>query len=231
MNILAISDLHGLLPQLPSFDLLIIAGDISPTTAHKQDYQKDWLNREFMYWIRNLKYNNEFSKVILIGGNHDNYLSKCNPEEIRDHLFVNSNKRLVYLYDSLYNFEYMDVNNNLQTISIYGTPWTPTFGRWHFMQNEEELKKIYSKIPQNIDILVNHGMPYMTNDIAFDFHRGSTSLADAIVCKEPKVFIGGHLHDPLNNKPDTFAKTTVYNVASVDESYTLKEKYYTKISL
>lgn len=231
MEILAISDLHGLLPQIPSFDLLIIAGDISPTISHKVDYQQEWLNKDFMYWINNLKYNNDFSKVILIGGNHDNYLSKCNPEALRDELFIKSNKRLVYLCDSLYTFEYMDVNNNLQGISIYGTPWTPTFGHWYFMQSEEELKKTYENIPYNVDILVNHGVPYMTNDIVDVFHRGSTSLADVIVRKSPKVLIGGHLHDPRNNKPDKFAKTTCYNVASVDESYTLKKNYYTKIEL
>lgn len=231
INILALSDLHGLLPKLPNFDLLIIAGDIFPTITHKQDYQQDWMNKEFLYWINNLQYNNDFSKVVLIGGNHDKYLGKCNPEAIRDELFVKSNKRLVYLCDSLFNYEYISDDNNLKSIGIYGTPWTPTFGHWYFMKNEDELKEIYEKIPDNIDILINHGMPYMTNDIARDFHVGSTALADVIVRKSPKIFIGGHLHDPINNTPEKFVKTMIYNVSSVDESYKLKDKYYTKISI
>jgi hypothetical protein len=44
---------------------------------------------------------------------------------------------------------------------IYGSPLTPEFCGWAFMyQTDEEAKKNWEKVPDDVDILVTHGPPY-----------------------------------------------------------------------
>ena len=68
MKVCAISDFHGFLPKdLPSCNLLIIAGDISPFSV--QGYRKHmnvWIKERFNPWIRSL----DCQHVILVPGNH-----------------------------------------------------------------------------------------------------------------------------------------------------------------
>lgn len=67
MKIVAISDLHGCLPQLPECDIVCICGDIIPL-----DYQGNtiksisWFLQDFVPWTNCLSCN----KVIFIAGNH-----------------------------------------------------------------------------------------------------------------------------------------------------------------
>ncbi len=51
MRIVALSDQHGYLPEIPPCDLLIIAGDVCPdrfgpfVAMHNPDQQKSWFDR------------------------------------------------------------------------------------------------------------------------------------------------------------------------------------------
>ena len=76
MRIVVISDLHGHLPELPDFDLLLIGGDVCPATNHNRYFQEDWLNGTFSTWINSLPYRNVFSRVVMIAGNHDFWMFK-----------------------------------------------------------------------------------------------------------------------------------------------------------
>jgi hypothetical protein len=52
MKIVAIADLHGILPEVPPCDLLLLAGDLTPVTNHGVQFQADWLATEFRVWLR-----------------------------------------------------------------------------------------------------------------------------------------------------------------------------------
>lgn len=228
MQTIALSDLHGFLPNnIPEFDLLIIAGDTNPVWNHNIDYSRKWYLENFAEWINHLKFKDEFSKVILVAGNHDWLLAR--DKSIIQKLEAATNYNLKYLQDEEYNFVNTEVDWR-----IYGTPWCQIFGNWAFMVNDHKLALKYSSIPEGLDILVGHDMPFNTADKVFftgDKNEGNKVLAEAITNKKPRIYIGGHLHDPENQKlsPAKLGETLVYNVASVDEEYNLKQNYYTLI--
>ena len=69
MRLIAISDLHGNLPEIKEqADIMIIAGDISPLyiQGRKSD-MISWLKNEFIDWINSLN----VETVYLIAGNHE----------------------------------------------------------------------------------------------------------------------------------------------------------------
>ena len=69
MRLIAISDLHGNLPEIKEqADIMIIAGDISPLyiQGRKSD-MTNWLKNEFIDWINSLN----VETVYLIAGNHE----------------------------------------------------------------------------------------------------------------------------------------------------------------
>ena len=71
LKIVAISDIHGLLPELPECDVVCCAGDISPL-----EYQTDqtqmlgWFYLVFLPWVESLP----CKKFVMISGNHDFFL-------------------------------------------------------------------------------------------------------------------------------------------------------------
>lgn len=74
MKTIAISDLHGLLPEIVEpADIMFICGDISPLHIqfNKPEMWK-WLTGEFMDWIIGLP----VEKVYLVAGNHDAFLKE-----------------------------------------------------------------------------------------------------------------------------------------------------------
>ena len=71
LKIVAISDIHGLLPELPECDVVCCAGDISPLEYQKDQTQMvSWFCLEFLPWVEKLP----CKKFILVGGNHDFFL-------------------------------------------------------------------------------------------------------------------------------------------------------------
>src|SRR5580658_8754431 len=66
-RIVAISDQHGVLPEIPACDLLLIAGDVCPVSNHAIDFQAAWLAAEFRQWLKCVP----ARKSVFIAGNHD----------------------------------------------------------------------------------------------------------------------------------------------------------------
>lgn len=80
--------------------------------------------------------------------------------------------------------------------SIYMSPWTPNFGTWAFMKDEEQLQLIWNDIPNDLDILVTHGPPLNILDWNFlGDHCGSKALHKVVFEKKPKIHIFGHIHE------------------------------------
>ena len=227
MNIVAISDLHGQLPEnLPRFDLLLIAGDICPVNDHSYSYQREWLSNTLVPWINNLSFNSVWSKVIFTPGNHDFYFERERPDSAQYKFEIQhpTNCRFVYLRNELYTFDYLE-HGELKQLKIFGSPWCHRFGNWAFMNDDNFLKAKFNEIPEKVDILLTHDAPYGCSDICYQIsatsglsNLGSKPLRDAILRSQPKFCFHGHLHSS-NHEPMFLGKTRVMNVSLLDESY------------
>ena len=64
--VVAVSDLHGLLPPVPACDLLLLAGDLCPLLDHRPAAQAHWLDTDFRRWLRGV----HARQVVFVAGNH-----------------------------------------------------------------------------------------------------------------------------------------------------------------
>lgn len=217
MKLVAISDLHGQFPEIPSdpFDVLCICGDIFPLRMQTNIPQcESWLKKTFIPWCQDLpcKY------VLVVAGNHDFFFERELYSDIT-HIFIGTKIR--YLEND--SFEFGD-------ITFYGTPYCHQFGLWAFMREDEYLSKIFETIPENVNVLLTHDAPYGTSDICLQNtpwmsgeHIGCMPLRDAVLKKKPKIVLHGHLHSTNHNvELMGEADTEVYNVSVLDEAYELK---------
>ena len=213
MKIIAISDLHGLLPKIDEkCDVLCICGDIIPLEIQTDVYKsKNWLKTDFIAWCNSIA----CEHILLIAGNHDLIFEQILHHEIMD----------IFLGTKIHYLENDEVE--IDGKRFYGTPYCHIFGNWAFMREDFHLKMIYDLIPENLDVLLIHDAPYGTSDICLqktnwttDNHIGCVPLRDAILEKTPKLVLHGHLHSTNHNaeliEP---SDTKVYNVSYVDEGY------------
>jgi Icc-related predicted phosphoesterase len=178
-TIVAISDQHGVLPEVPPCDLLLIAGDICPVTNHGLDFQERWVRFDFRDWLRRVP----ARKIVFIAGNHD-FVFEQRPA------FLPADFPATYLRDSGIEWE---------GLHIWGTPWQPWFYDWAFNLYEPELARKWDLIPANTDILLVHGPPQDHGDGVPDRdgvrHTGSPSLLSRIRQIQPKLVAFGHIHE------------------------------------
>lgn len=208
------SDLHGTLPTVDPCDLVILCGDQVALTH--QRYPKScykWYCKEFKPWADSLPCN----KVLFIAGNHE-----CGMEGREDRyfdLFPNSDK-VTFIYDDVYIYEH-----NGEVYKIYGTPWCKQFGHWAYMASPEQLRDLYSQIPEDLDILITHDQPYQYGDVLLQHcpwadgsHIGNEQLLDAILETQPSLHLCGHLHSVQKGLIE-IGNTKHYNVSIKDEDY------------
>jgi len=203
-KIVATSDLHGFLPEIPECDLLLIAGDVCPVWNHDRNFQADWLRGEFSDWMRA----QPARSTVWIGGNHDFVLQDWRgtkniqlPHGLKDVSGIYLDNSWIHLVDD--------------DLKIWGSPMSNTFGRWAFMTSEGELGDIWRTIPRDIDILMVHGpmwglgdfVPWPRYDDWGNFlgldrengeHVGSSTLANQLLYDEwpnLKLVITGHIHE------------------------------------
>ena len=202
MIIDCISDLHGFPPPLPGGDLLIVAGDLTA-----RDTASEYL--KFFSWLMQQSY----KKIILIAGNHDGEIEKGFVE-----VKFYQGSRIVYLEDSYTEYE---------GLKIWGSPWTPTFGSWHFMQDRgAPIKEKWDLIPDDTDILITHGPAYGILDQVKESSRkkgedrfaGCKELRNAIFRVKPKLHVFGHIHE-MGCKKVNLTTTTFVNACIMDEKY------------
>ena len=118
MKIIVASDLHGYLPILEDFDLLILPGDVCPVECHGRQYQMDWLTTDFAEWINGLNYRDTFSRVVMCAGNHDFALENISKKNKEEWLSKIKDNRLVYLDNEEYTFEYIETE--LKSVKLFG---------------------------------------------------------------------------------------------------------------
>lgn len=195
MKICCVSDLHGYLPEIPDCDLLLLAGDYSP---HPKT-ELFWLGKYFAPWIAELS---QRMKIIGIAGNHD-ILFERYPDLVPQ-------MKWEYLKDS---------GTEFGGLKIYGTPWQLRFYDWAFNASEEELSRIWAKIPDDTDIFLLHGPPLGYGDFVPDDNKyvGSPSLLKRIEEIKPKLVVYGHIHAGYGQY--SIDNTILVNVAHCDEKY------------
>jgi Icc-related predicted phosphoesterase len=102
---------------------------------------------------------------------------------------------------------------------FHGSPWTPRFGDWAWMQDDAELGGYFAEIPHNLDVLVTHGPPYGILD-RNDANTpcGSMALLAAVTWHRPRLHVFGHIHEArgMCQRGDT----DFLNVANLSSDYT-----------
>ena len=188
ITVSATADLHGYLPKINAASIIVIAGDIFPGEMDKDlNAQGEWFRSTFLPWVDEL----ECKRVVLVAGNHDHWIA-ANNEPLLKEFAPSAWKKLVYLCDSGFEFK---------RLKIYGTPWMPTpFVNKAFSSSSEEfLREKYSQIPQQVDLLITHTVPYDCNYIGFSNRDmkdlGSKELRKAVESRDISVLVGGHIHD------------------------------------
>lgn len=233
IKIKVFSDSHGELPNITEgFDLLLIAGDITPAKwgFYGKKIQKDWLLNEFKSWIDILPYNDINSRVFIVPGNHDcifENMSHIERFEIERALGF----RVELLIHEEKKFSHIE-NGNVKEIRIFGTPYCKIFGNWAFMHEDDFLEKAFSEIPEGLDILITHDPPSLNNMGKISQGRqigkdaGNMILSTYAVIKKPKFLFSGHIHSGNHNLEECYG-IKMANVSYVDESYTPSYKILT----
>lgn len=218
MRIVALSDQHGHLPEVPPCDLLIVAGDVCPDrvdgrlAADHPEAQKAWFDQHARPWLAGVR----TPRRIVTWGNHDWCGQVCRFDDGAE------TPGLEILVD-----EGAQVTSARagRSISVWCSPWTRTFGDWAFMKSPDALAEHYAAIPAGIDILVTHQPPlgygdrYVHPGSGRSEAIGSGELLAAIARIRPRLVICGHLHDghgrfDCNGIP-------IWNVAVVNDAYQL----------
>jgi len=202
MKIIAMSDLHGILPdEVPACDLLLLAGDLCPIENHTLLFQRDWLDREFRRWLER----QPALKIIGVAGNHDLIFEHA-PE------LVPRDLPWTYLQDS---------GSTCAGFKIWGTPWQPWFFDWAFNGRPEQLQKIWALIPDDTDILVVHGPPFGYGDAIPERigvrRSGCPHLLERIRAVRPRLVVFGHIHEGRGQWQ--IGDTTLANVTMVNAAY------------
>lgn len=155
--------------------ILVHSGDIS--------YRgRVWEVQEFIEWYSSLPFKNK----IMIAGNHD-FLFESDPEKAEE-LLKEFGPEIIYLNDS---------GVEVEGLNFWGSPVTPWFHDWAFNRVEETISYHWELIPDNVDVLITHGPPYLTLDSTRSGLRvGCPILAERIKkITSIKVHVFGHIHE------------------------------------
>ncbi|KAF9001952.1 Metallo-dependent phosphatase-like protein [Cyathus striatus] len=175
-----ISDTHSKIFSVPAGDILLHAGDLSSWGRTTQ-------LEKTIAWLASL----DHSKKIIIAGNHD----LCLDGQIRNKVLNEddavldairtSMKSSATMNDNIYYLEHecLDVKVGERSWKIYGSPAAPLYARGAFQYSTDtEAKEVYSRIPDDIDILLTHTPPYMVLDeTRRSKHAGCPILAERLM--------------------------------------------------
>lgn len=195
MQVVATSDLHGVLPTIPRCDLLLIAGDVCPYWNHDLVFQEHWLRTDFNMWLKKVP----ARKVVMTPGNHD-WLFERAPDDVPE-------LACSVLIDEQIEFE---------GYTIFGTPWQRRFHNWAFNLDQRELDDKYRKMPKS-DIIVAHGPPYGFGDLTEREYVGSKGFVQRIIETEPILVVFGHIHTGYGTW--RFGSSSLANVSLLNDEY------------
>lgn len=190
--------------EIPECDVLIHSGDIGGRTTLLE------LN-EFLIWFES----QPATKKIWVGGNHDLILDRKWVES-RPDTITQMIARQQYL-DGLdlireYDVVYLKEKDHVyEGVKFWGSPYSPSFHKEHWAFNAdrgEEIRKVWSKIPSDVNVLITHTPVYGFLDTVTeefmkpgetDYHKGCEDLL-AVIKKRLfnlKLHCCGHIHDAV----------------------------------
>ncbi len=208
LQICCISDTHGRHTQL----------DLRPYKADVLVHAGDWTRgddlglletKDFFDWL----ILQPFKHKIIIAGNHEVQVEDY-PVEFR--ALLSQYHTITYLQDS---------SVVVDGIKFYGSPYSNEFYNWAFMSSDDELAKLWERIPLDTNILITHGPAYKCHDkvknaFGCDPHVGSRSLAKRKkLLRKLDVHISGHIHEAYGKR----VHESVLNVCAslLNDSYQL----------
>lgn len=200
LKIVCISDTHNhdlVNMKLPEADLLIHCGDWSGRGTIQELVK---INKQLQFIKNKYKYG-----IIGIPGNHD-WLFETNPtlaKEIMDNVKI-----------------LIDEAIEIEGVKIYGSPWQPEFCSWAFnLPRGERLEEVWSRIPEDTEILISHGPPMGILDLTpRGEHVGCLDLRNRIEeLKNVKYCLFGHIHKTYGT--EIINNITYVNASICDETY------------
>ena len=211
MRLVVIADTHNMHKKviLPEGDVLIHCGDFSAIGRHHEV-------KSFLEWFRAQPHQHK----IYIAGNHDLSYE-------REHEFANE---MIKQYGEINYLE--DDGIDINGIYFYGSPWTPTFGRWAFLlkRNGEAVKHICSLIPDKTNVLITHGPPKEILDKCMYQHpdypqyAGCEVLLKRIKEVKPKYHLFGHIHEAYGMNHWAMKETVFVNASICNFGYKPENK-------
>lgn len=211
MKIWFLSDTHGCHSALnvPEADVVVHCGDES---NHGNAWMNEPESRRFFEWYMDI----EIPTKIFVPGNHSTAIEQglVRPQDYPSVHFL--------IHDSV----------KFGGLKFFGSPYTPRFYDWAYMKARAKLDKVWSSIPDDVDILITHGPPKGVLDLTKDM--GSHGLVQ-VGCKslrrhvderiEPRIHAFGHIHDErgINNYGMlTLGETQFINCACCNQRCELK---------
>lgn len=168
MKIVATSDLHGYLPEIPECDILLLAGDLL-----YYEHQEHFVRTRFVPWLRKVPAKN----IVGIWGNHDTW--GLDYPDVVDLMPVLTDRMI-----------------EVEGLRIYGVPWTRLWGSTKaFMLETPELDEKFNAVP-DCDIIISHGPPFGYGDYTRNLERvGSDAFVKCLDRVRPRLAVFGHIHD------------------------------------
>lgn len=239
-----LSDIHGYPPleedckELATCDVVCLCGDVFEGT-----HLEDFANKQIIDWMKSLT--DAGKRVIMTPGNHDIMMYRGWLE--KNNLPIDNYCRHIWRARPLMAEDLkrmcgcevlIDEGTEVNKIKIYSTPWCPLFYNWSFMKDENDLHKIFSKIPDNTNIILTHTPPNNekseidVSDYDRSRHCGSKSLASILKNfhnNQINLFCG-HIHSGDHKQKTKIGNVFCTNVSYVNENYKPYYKpYYFKI--
>jgi len=172
LRIVCISDTHARHRQLvvPDGDVLVHGGDLT-RRGSREDV------RDFDDWLGTLPHPHK----VVIAGNHD----FCFERHDWARAWITN---ATYLQDELIE---------IAGLRFYGSPWQPRFFDWAFnLDRGLPLRRVWAKIPTDVDVLITHGPPMGILDrTARGEHVGCEELLAAVARVRPRLHVFGHIHE------------------------------------
>ncbi|ELU13682.1 hypothetical protein CAPTEDRAFT_98439 [Capitella teleta] len=180
-RIVHISDTHQVhdrfLPIIPDGDIFIHSGDFFDLNYEEQSFQEEM--SQLNTFMGKLPHRHK----IFVAGNHEICLNGISRDVIQREL-----PNATYLQDQLIT---------AHGLRIYGSPWNKDRGSpaFAFVLPQEDIKKRWEQIPDDIDVLVTHSPPAHVLD--WQGALGCPELRTAVFERvRPPLHLFGHAHGP-----------------------------------